>query len=99
MSRKRRNEIIESPVKVKTPLEELEILSAFADSDYFVVLNRVARRYADTLKSQAFRLDPLDPNFKTKHTQYFEQAVGMMILLKYVEQAKREYSKRMKEEE
>lgn len=86
------------PEKVKTPLEELEVLAKFADSIEFQVLKRVARRYTENLKTQSFTLREEDPHFQIKHTRYVEQAVGMNLLIKAVETAQKELSQKEKEE-
>lgn len=78
------------PEKIKTPIEELEVLAKFADSIEFQVLKRVARRYTENLKTQSFTLREEDPQFAIKHTRHVEQAVGMGLLIKAVEAAKKE---------
>lgn len=71
-------------------MEELEVLSRFRESVEFQVLKRVARRYAENLKSLSFTLREEDPHFAIKHTRYVEQAVGMNLLIKMVEDARKE---------
>jgi hypothetical protein len=87
---KKRDDLIAMPEKVKTPIEELEVLAKFADSIEFQVLKRVARRYTENLKTQSFTLREEDPQFAIKHTRYVEQAVGMGLLIKAVEAAQKE---------
>lgn len=85
------------PEKIKTPIEELEVLARFADSIEFQVLKRVARRYTENLKTQSFTLREEDLQFAIKHTRYVEQAVGMGLLIKVVEAAQKELAIRDKE--
>lgn len=88
--KKRNDDLISMPEKVKTPIEELEVLARFAESIEFQVLKRVARRYTENLKTQSFTLREEDPQFAIKHTRYVEQAVGMGLLIKAVEAARKE---------
>jgi len=74
-------------------MEELEVLSELRDSVQFDVLKRVARRYAENLKSLSFTLREEDPHFAIKHTRYVEQAVGMNLLIKMVEDARKQIAK------
>jgi len=82
---KKKDGILPLPEKIKTPIEELEVLSELENTVFFQVLKRVARRYTEHLKSQSFTLDATDPNFQVKHTRYVEQAVGMNLLIKIIE--------------
>lgn len=88
-----KDKIVTDPQRIKTPREELEVLSVFADTQAFTILKRVARRYAENLKTFAFSLDPTDPQFAVKHTKYREQAVGMQILIKIIAEARAEIAK------
>jgi len=94
---KKRDSLIPMPEKIKTPIEELEVLARFADSIEFQVLKRVARRYTENLKTQSFTLREEDLQFAIKHTRYVEQAVGMGLLIKVVEAAQKELAIRDKE--
>ena len=86
----KRDEILPKPELIKTPIEELEVLAAGSDTTFFVVLKRVARRYAEQLRNLSFTLDETDPHFVVKHTRYVEQAIGMNLLIKIVNDAKKE---------
>lgn len=85
----KRDEILPKPEQVKTSLEELEFLARLSGSTEFVILKRVARRYAENLKNLSFTLAEEDPHFAIKHTRYVEQAVGMNLLIKIVAEAKK----------
>ena len=91
--RRKKDEILPSPEKVRTPLEELQVLSELSNTVYFQVLKRVARRFAENLKNMSFTLREEDPQFAIKHTRYVEQAVGMNLLLKAISDAKKEIEK------
>ena len=91
-----KHDIMPLPEKIKTPREELEAMAQLADTVYFKVLKRVARRYVENLKNQSFTLREEDKDFAIKHTRYVEQAVGMQLLIKIIADAE---SQMRKEEE
>ena len=95
---KKQDDILPTPVKVKTPHEELQILAELQGTVYFTVLKRVARRYTENLKTMTFTLNPTDTNFAVKHTGYVENAKGMNLLIKIIENAQRELNKMEGEE-
>lgn len=78
---------LNDPVDIKLPLDELEVMARFAGTTEFQILKRWARRYGENMKDKAFRLNPADPNMPVTHTRYREQAVGMQILIQYIENA------------
>lgn len=81
------DDIVPRPVKIQTPLAELQVMANFADTTEFKILKRWARRYAEQMKNKSFSLREEDPQFAIKHTRYVEQAVGMQILVRLVEGA------------
>lgn len=89
----KKDDVIVRPEEVKSTLEELEMLATLADSNEFVILKRVARRFAEQYKELSFRLDENDLAFKKKHTSYYERAAGMHLLLRFVEEARRKVAK------
>lgn len=90
---KPRSDILPMPEKIKTPHEELQVLAEMSNSQYLIVLKRVARRYTENLKTQSFTLREEDPHFAVKHARYVEQAVGMNLLIKIIEGAQAELNK------
>lgn len=83
----KKDELIPRPEEVKTPLAELRVMANGANSTFFQVQKRWARRYAEQLKNKSFRLSAGDPKFATKHTEYLHQAVGMELLIRLIEGA------------
>jgi len=77
--------LIPKPKEIKTDIAELEAMANFAQTQNFVVLKRWARRYTEKLMQQSFRLNEEDPYLAVKHARYVEQAVGMEILIRLVE--------------
>lgn len=76
------------PEQVRLPEDELEALAELSDTIHFQVLKRVARRYTENMKNQAFTLNSSDPNLAIKHSRLVEQAVGMNLLVRIIEQAR-----------
>lgn len=65
-------------------------MANLADMPHFQILKRWARRYTEQLKNKSFRLNPEDEHFLVKHTRHIEQAVGMELLIKAVEDARKQ---------
>lgn len=88
-----KEDIVPRPVKIQTPLAELQLMANFVDKQEFLILKRWARRYAEQMKNKSFTLREEDPQFAIKHTRYVEQAVGMQILIKLIAGAAAELEK------
>jgi hypothetical protein len=74
---------------IKLPMDELMVLAEMADTTYFEVIKRLARRYAESMKNYVFSLDPADPKLPIKHATYKEQAVGMQLLITAIADARK----------
>ena len=85
--------IVPKPVKIQTPLAELQLMANFAGSREFIIIKRWARRYAEQMKNKSFTLREEDPQFAIKHTRYVEQSVGMQILVRLIAGAEGELEK------
>ena len=83
------------PQEVILPDEELFVLAEIAKNEsYMVVLKRLARAYSDNMAKAAFRLKAEDPHMAIKHTRYFEQAVGMNLLIRIITESVAKLEKR-----
>lgn len=73
--------------KLKTPEEELIVLSRLKDSTEWIILKRVMQRYVTHLKSFAYNLpySLSGEDFKVKHREATAQALGFKRLIKLVE--------------
>ena len=80
--------------KIKTPEDELQILSELSETLYFVVLKRTVRRFVEINKNAAFLLNQDDPKFISKHSDLTSEAQGMNKLIKLIEGARAELAKR-----
>jgi len=78
---------IDRPQKVRTTLQELEILENLKDSVEWAILKRFANRYIDNLRKISFKLLQSDANFIVKHTELTGQALGIRVLMRMVEEA------------
>lgn len=84
------------PQKVKSKLEELEVLSRLKDSLEWAIAKRVAFRYIDNLKSASFKLTEENKDYlAVRHAEFAGQALGIKTFIKFVEQA----NKRLSQEE
>lgn len=80
--------------RIKTPEDELQILSELVDTTYFIILKRSVRRFVEMYKNAAFLLNKDDPKFMSKHTELTAEAQGMNRIIKYIEGARTELAKR-----
>lgn len=86
------DKIIDQVKKIKVPAEELEILAQLSTTAYFVILKRVARRYAISIKDRMAFLDAKDPNMPLLHAELKFEMVGMDRLLSIIAGAEKKLS-------
>lgn len=87
---------LDRPQKVRTTIDELEVLSKLKDSVEWAIAKRVAARYILNLKSASFKLSELDPHYlAVRHTEFVSQALGIKTFIKMIENA----GKKLEEEE
>lgn len=84
---------LDNPKKVKTPLEELGVLSKLKDSVEWDIFKRLCKRYIEGLKDSSFDLIQSDPKFILKHTDLRGQAFGIRMVVKLVEESGKERDK------
>jgi len=81
-----RKKQLDRPEKVRTSLEELEVLSRLKDSIEWSILKRWVTRYISHLKSVSFKLLETDPHYLSiRHAEFAGQALGLKELIKAVE--------------
>lgn len=80
--------------KIRTPDDELMVLSELADTTYFVVLKRSVRRFVEMYKNSVFLLNKDDPKFLTKFNDATSEARGMNKLIRLIESARAEVAKK-----
>lgn len=93
-----RKKILDKPQKVRTSLEELEVLARLRGSVEWAILKRLMQRYVTSLKSFAYNL-PYSisaEDFKVKHREATAQALAFKRLVKMVEGAGKEAERREK---
>jgi hypothetical protein len=84
---------LDNSKKIKTPLEELDVLSKLKDSVEWDIFKRLCKRYIEGLKNSSFDLIQSDPKFVLKHTDLRGQAFGIRMIVKIVEESSRERDK------
>ncbi len=78
----------ERPQKVKTQLEELEVLARLKDSVEWAVAKRLAVRYIGNLRRVSFKLDERDKDYLAiRHTELVSQALGIKNFIKIIDNA------------
>jgi hypothetical protein len=82
--------------KVKTTLEELEVISEFKESTEWTIVKRWANRYINNLRRKAFKIPEQHPNFTLEHVDYTGQARGIKALIGAVDNAGKKLEKREK---
>ena len=90
----KKEDILPVASRIKTPEDELQVLSELSDTTYFVIIKRVVRRFVETYKNSAFLLNKDDPKFDSKFSQLTDEAQGMNRLIKLIEGARGELAKR-----
>lgn len=76
--------------RIKTPNEELELMSNFKQSQEYVILKRWINRYISNMKDVSFKLLEHEPSFPFRHAEYAGQALGLKTLLKFIDGAEKE---------
>ena len=78
---------LDRPRKVRTSLEELEVLERLKDTVEWAIVKRIANRYISNLRRKAFNISEAHPRFKEEHIDYTGQARGIKQLIKVVDQS------------
>lgn len=94
MPRKKKEDILPQASRIKTPEDELMILSELSETTYFIILKRTVRRFIELNKNAAFLLNKDDPKFMSKFAEYTAESQGMNRLIKLIEGARIELAKR-----
>lgn len=83
---------------IRATLDELEMLSSLAESQYWPVITRIRNRLLTLWKDQSFKLDEMDPEFKLKHQRYVERMIGIDMFLRFIEESRKKVDKEEDEE-
>jgi len=90
----KKEDVLPVASKIKTPEDELRVLSELSETTYFVILKRVVRRIVEINKNSAFLLNNEDPKLSTKLGNLKAEVGGMNRLIKIIEGASQELAKR-----
>lgn len=81
---------LDRPEKVRTTLEELEILSRLKDSVEWAILKRWIVRYIRNLQKVSFKLIETDAHYlAVRHAEFAGQGLALKELIKAVERSGR----------
>ena len=87
-----RKKILDRPEKIKTSLEELEVLGGLNGSVEWAIIKRLAERYINNLRRISFKL-PEDDTLKVRHAGLLGEALGIRNLIRLVEKAQERLEK------
>jgi len=89
---------LDVPEKVRTTLEELEVLERLKDSVEWAIVKRLAVRYVGNLRRASFKLTEQNPTYlAVRHAEFAGQALGVKTLLKMVDNVGKKLEKIEKE--
>ena len=89
-----RKKDLDRPQKVRTQLDELEVLVRLKDSVEWAVVKRLALRYIGNLRRASFKLDERDKDYLAiRHTEFVSQALGIRNLIKIVDNSGKKLEK------
>ena len=85
----RRKKDFDKPQKIRTSLEELEVLVRLRETIEWAILKRLMRRYINNLMRMSFNLTYRDSgeDFKVKHRDLTAEARAFKNLVRMVEKA------------
>lgn len=86
---KRRKKELDTPRKVRTTVEELEVLARLKETVEWAIFKRLTNRYIHNLMRISFKLVEGDPNFSSRHAELAGRALGLKIIIRIVERAGR----------
>ena len=80
---------LDKPRKIRTTLEELEVMERLKDSVEWAILKRWMQRYINNLKKIAFNLSYADSaeNFKVAHRDLTAESRALKMLVRMVEKS------------
>lgn len=82
------------PEKVRTRLEELEVLASLKETVEWAIVKRLAQRYIYNLQKASFKLMETDPTYlAVRHSEFAGQALGIKELIKMVDNAGKKLEK------
>ena len=84
-----KNKNLDKPHKIRTTVEELEVLARLKDTIEWEIAKRWMRRYIANLKNISFNLSygNTEENFKVKHRDLTAEARALKNFVKVVEKA------------
>jgi Holliday junction resolvasome RuvABC ATP-dependent DNA helicase subunit len=77
---------LDRPQKVRTTLEELEVLANLKDTVQWAIVKRIAQRYINRIKSASFKLTEENPKYlAARHAEFAGQALGIKMLIRMID--------------
>ena len=88
-----RKKELDKPQKVRTTVEELEVLARLKETVEWAILKRWMGRYINNLMKVAFNLSYASPDFKVRHRGITSEARAFKNLVRVVEKAGKKLEK------
>lgn len=93
----RKKKELDKPQKIRTSIEELEVLARLKETVEWTIVKRIAQRIMTQLMKTAFNLQEYDKDFAIKHAQLTSASVGIKRLIKTVDKAGKNLEKEEKD--
>jgi hypothetical protein len=85
---------LDKPQKVKTSLDELEVLLRLKETVEWAIFKRLAQRYIFNLQKASFKLIETDAHYlSVRHAEFAGQALGIRQLIRMVENSGKKLEK------
>lgn len=85
---------LDRPSKVRTELNELEVLARLKDSVEWAIVKRLALRYIGNLRRASFKLTEENPTYlAVRHAEFAGQALGIKNIIKIIDNSGKRLSK------
>lgn len=90
----KRSKKLDRPQKVKTTIEELEVLSQLKESVGWAIVKRISQRYIRRLEKTSFKLTEENPNYlAVRHAEFAGQALGIKMLIRMIDESGKKLEK------
>lgn len=85
---------LDKPQKVRTSMDELEVLSRLKETTEWAIFKRLAQRYIFNLQKASFKLIERDPHYlSVRHAEFAGQALGIKQIIRMVDNAGKKLEK------
>ena len=83
----KRRKQLDKPQKIRTSIEELEVLAHLKETVEWVIAKRLANRYRANLMKIAFNLPENSKDFRVRHTELTGEAAGIRKFIAMIDKS------------